>query len=368
MIKVPFVSLERQYLPLKDEFLHAFDEICSSGQYIMGDALDVFESEIAQYCETDYALGLANGSDALFLALKAMNIGYGDEVITCPNSFIASAWVIEATKARTVFVDCDYDFNIDTNKIEEAINDKTRAIIPIHLTGRPAKMDEINEIACKYNLQVIEDSAQAIGARYKGKRVGALGDAAGFSLHPLKNLGIIGDGGFFTTNDKSLYEKVKKLRNHGLKNRDECEMWGFNSRLDSLQAKLASIKLRHLDSWNERFRAIASTYRDNLNDIVITPKDSIDEESVYHNFVIRVDKEIRNNLMEYLLTKGVETKVHYPIPIHLQECAFNLDYKNGDFPNAENFALEMISLPIYPELNEEELNYVISSIKEYFKN
>lgn len=366
-MNVPFVSLERQYLPLKEEFINAFDEVCSSGQYVMSQDLDIFENEIAQYCETDYALGLANGSDALFLALKAMDIGYGDEVITCPNSFIASAWVIEAAKAKTVFVDCDDDFNIDVNKLEEAITEKTRAIIPIHLTGRPARMDQINALARKHNLFVLEDSAQAIGARYKGKRVGGLGDAAGFSLHPLKNLGIIGDGGFFTTNDKFLYEKVKKLRNHGLKNRDECEMWGFNSRLDSLQARLASIKLKHLNSWNTRFREIASTYRKGLNAIVITPQDSADEESVYHNFVIRVDKEIRDDLMQYLLTRGVETKVHYPIPIHLQECASNLKYKKGDFPNAENFALEMISLPIYPELNESELSHVIGSIQEYFK-
>ncbi|MDA8854507.1 aminotransferase class I/II-fold pyridoxal phosphate-dependent enzyme, partial [Gammaproteobacteria bacterium] len=196
-MKVPFVSISRQYKFLRKEFTEAFDEIGLSGQYIMGDTLDNFEKEIADYCGTKYALGVANGSDALFLALKAMDIGEGDEVITCPNSFIASAWVIESTKAKSVFVDCSEDYNMDVRKLEKAITDKTKAIIPVHLTGRPAPMDEINAIAKKYNLYVLEDSAQAIGARYKGRRVGGLGDAAGFSLHPLKNLGVIGDGGVF---------------------------------------------------------------------------------------------------------------------------------------------------------------------------
>lgn len=365
-MKVPFVSIGRQYESLRKEFTLAFDQIGMSGQYIMGENLDNFEKEIAMYCESKYALGVANGSDALFLALKAMGIGEGDEVITCPNSFIASAWVIESTKARSVFVDCTEDYNMDPAKLEGVITNKTKAIIPVHLTGRPAPMDQINAIAKKYNLYVIEDSAQAIGARYKGKRVGSLGDAAGFSLHPLKNLGVIGDGGVFTTNNKDLYETVKKLRNHGLKNRDECELWGFNSRLDSLQAKLASIKLKHLNSWNDRFREIACKYRDGLSDLVHTPIDMSYEEPVYHNFVIRVDQTIRDDLMSFLLTKGVETKIHYPIPIHLQECAENLKYKKGDFPLTEKYALEMISLPIYPELSNEEIGIVIKSVREFF--
>ena len=365
-MKVPFVSIGRQYESLRKEFTLAFDQIGMSGQYIMGENLDNFEKEIAMYCESKYALGVANGSDALFLALKAMGIGEGDEVITCPNSFIASAWVIESTKARSVFVDCTEDYNMDPAKLEGVITNKTKAIIPVHLTGRPAPMDQINAIAKKYNLYVIEDSAQAIGARYKGKRVGSLGDAAGFSLHPLKNLGVIGDGGVFTTNNKDLYETVKKLRNHGLKNRDECELWGFNSRLDSLQAKLASIKLKHLNSWNGRFREIASKYRDGLSDLVCTPIDKSYEEPVYHNFVIRVDQTIRDDLMSFLLTKGVETKIHYPIPIHLQECAENLKYRKGDFPLSEKYALEMISLPIYPELSNEEIDTVIKSVREFF--
>ncbi len=365
-MKVPFVSIGKQFDPLKEEFIQVFEEIGSSGQYIMGEALEDFENEIANYCQTKYALGLANGSDALFLALKAMNVGEGDEVITCPNSFIASAWVIESTKAKTVFVDCAEDYNIDVNKIEDAITSKTKAIIPVHLTGRPADMDEINDIAKNNNLYVVEDSAQAIGAKYKGKRVGGLGDAAGFSLHPLKNLGVIGDGGVFTTNEKHLYETVKKLRNHGLKNRDECELWGFNSRLDALQARIASIKLRHLENWNKRFREIADIYRQNLCDLVITPNDLDHEEPVYHNFVIRVEANIRDKLMDFMMNKGVETKIHYPIPIHLQECSKNLGYSIGDFPKTENFAKEMISLPIYPELENSDLDIVVGTLKEFF--
>ena len=365
-MNIPFVSIGKQFEPLKEEFIQVFKEIGASGQYIMGEALEDFENEIANYCETKYALGLANGSDALFLALKAMDIGEGDEVITCPNSFIASAWVIESTKAKTVFVDCAEDYNIDVNKIEDAITSKTKAILPVHLTGRPAHMDEINNIAKKNGLRVLEDSAQAIGAKYKGKRVGGLGDAAGFSLHPLKNLGVIGDGGVFTTNDEHLYETVKKLRNHGLKNRDECELWGFNSRLDALQARIASIKLKHLDNWNNRFREIADIYRENLSDIVVTPIDFDHEESVYHNFVIRVEAEIRDKLMDFMLSKGVETKIHYPIPIHLQECSKNLEYKAGDFPRTEAYAKEMISLPIYPELNDSEIDIVINTLKDFF--
>ena len=365
-MKVPFVSIGKQYESLRSEFTKAFDEVGSSGQYIMGEILEEFEASFAEYCGTNFALGVANGSDALFLSLKAMDIGEGDEVITCPNSFIASAWVIEATKAKPVFVDCANDFNIDYTKIEDAISPKTKAILPIHLTGRPAPMTEIINIASHHNLYVLEDAAQAIGANYKGKRVGSLGDAAGFSLHPLKNLGIMGDGGVFTSSNKELYEKVKKLRNHGLKNRDECEIWGFNSRLDALQAKLATIKLNYIEKWNDRFKSIARFYKAELDELLITPTDKPHEDPVYHNFVIRV--ESRDKLMMFLLSEGIETKIHYPIPIHLQECAKNMNYVLGDFPKTELFADQMISLPIYPELTDDQVEMVTRAIKSYFKN
>src|SRR6267142_4806801 len=259
--QVPFVSLDRQYLDLRDELHEALDRVGRSGMYIMGEELERFEAEAAAFCGTRHALGVANGSDALFLILKALDIGPGDEVITCPNSFIATAWVIIAAGARPVFVDVTEDYNIDPTLLERAITPRTKAIIPVHLTGRPADMDRVNDIARRRRIAVVEDAAQAIGARYKGRRVGSLGTAASFSLHPIKNLGIMGDGGIVTTDSRDIYERISKLRNHGLRNRDECEIWGYNSRLDPLQAGFASIKLKRLDAWNQRCREIASRSR-----------------------------------------------------------------------------------------------------------
>jgi dTDP-4-amino-4,6-dideoxygalactose transaminase len=364
VMNVPFVSLDRQYLFLRDKLIDIFDEIGKSGVYIMGEFLDQFEKELASYCGVDFALGVANGSDALFLILKALDIGPGDEVITCPNSFIATAWTIVATGAKPVFVDASDDYNINPDLIEAAISEKTRAIIPVHLTGRPADMDRINTIANLHKLFVIEDAAQAIGAKYKGKRVGSLGIAAAFSLHPLKNLGVYGDGGVITTDNKYLFDKMKLLRNHGLLNRDECRVWGYNSRLDTLQAAIASLKLKHLDSWNNRCREIAREYRNKLKDYVWVPEDKYYEEAVYHNFVIQTDS--RDKLMTYLSQRGVGTRVHYPIPIHLQESACSLGYKKGDFPIVEGFTSRMLSLPIYPELVDNEVDLVISSVQDYF--
>lgn len=363
-MQVPFVSLGRQFRDLHDELVAAFERVGESGMYILGEELERFEAEAAAYCGTRYALGVANGSDALFLALKALGVGPGDEVITCPNSFIASAWVIVAARAKPVFVDAAEDFNIDVQRIEAAITPRTRALIPVHLTGRPADMDAVNALARKHRLAVIEDAAQAIGARYKGRRVGSLGTAAGFSLHPLKNLGVLGDGGLVTTDDSAVYERIVKLRNHGLRNRDECEMWGFNSRLDPLQAAFASVKLKHLDAWNNRCRAIASRYRDGLADLVRVPRDQSYEEPVYHNFIVRLER--RDQLIEHLGKCGVGSRVHYPIPIHLQQCARQLGYGQGDFPEAEAQARSIVSLPIYPELTEPEIAHVIASVQAFF--
>jgi len=360
---VPFVSLDRQYLDLRDELHEAFDRVGRSGMYIMGQELERFEAEAAAFCGTRHGLGVANGSDALFLILKALGIGPGDEVITCPNSFIASAWVIVAAGAKPVFVDAADDFNIDPGLLERAMTPRTRALIPVHLTGRPARMKEINAVAARRGLAVIEDAAQAIGARYGGERVGSLGTAAGFSLHPLKNLGVYGDGGLITTNDRALHERLAMLRNHGLRNRDECTLWGYNSRLDPLQAAFASLKLKRLDRWNERCREIARRYREGLKDAVAVPHDRPEEEPAYHNFIVRHAQ--RDKLMEHLARRGVGTRVHYPIPIHLQECARALGYKQGDFPNTELQARTILSLPIYPELSDAEIAYVIESVRSF---
>jgi dTDP-4-amino-4,6-dideoxygalactose transaminase len=364
VIQVPFVSLDRQYRNLREELIAEFDRIGSSGMYIMGDTLARFESEAAAFCGTRYALGVANGSDALFLALKALGIGAGDEVITCPNSFIASAWVVIAVGARPIFVDSAEDYNIDVSRLEAAVTSRTKAIIPVHLTGRPADMDAVNEIAARKGLAVIEDAAQAIGARYKGRRVGSLGTMGGFSLHPLKNLGVIGDGGVITVNDPALFERLNKLRNHGLRSRDECEIWGYNSRLDTLQAGIASIKLNRLDQWNRRCREIAKTYRDGLKDVVWVPMDKPHEEPVYHNFIIQLEQ--RDRLIEHLNKRGVGSRIHYPIPIHLQDCARHLGGREGDFPVAEKQAKTILSLPIYPELENAEIEYVVASVRNFF--
>jgi dTDP-4-amino-4,6-dideoxygalactose transaminase len=361
-MQIPFVNLAKQFKNIEKELVDNFIEIGRSGGYIMGEFLETFEKNVSDFLEVKHVLGVADGSDALFLIMHALGIGEGDEVITAPNSFIASAWTIVATGAKPVFVDVDLDLNINPKLIEASINEKTKAIMPVHLAGRPAKMDEINEIAKKYNLYVIEDSAQAIGARYKGKRVGGLSNAAGFSLHPLKNLGIYGDGGLIATNDDILYEKLKKLRNHGLINRDECEIWGFNSRLDTIQAAFANTKLKYLENWNARCHEIATIYKNNLIGVEL-PIDQEWEYCVYHNFIIKTHQ--RDLMMNYLKENGVDTRIHYPIPIHLQKAAKNLGYKIGDFPITENFSKTMISLPIYPELTDEEVYFIIEKVNSF---
>jgi dTDP-4-amino-4,6-dideoxygalactose transaminase len=362
-MKVPFVSLERQYVELRNELMAEFDRVGRSGIYIMGETLELFEREAADFCGTRFAVGLANGSDALFLALKALGIGPGDEVITCPNSFIATAWTIVAAGATPIFVDSKDDYNIDPDKILKSITTKTRAIMPIHLTGRVADMDAINSIAEKHGLSVIEDAAQALGAEYKNKRAGSLGAIGCFSLHPLKNLGVYGDGGLLTTDREDIYREILKLRNHGLINRDECELWGYNSRLDSLQAAFASIKLRRLNQWNSRYREIATYYRDSLSRYVWVPCDQPYEMPVYHNFVIRTPK--RDSLRIFLDQHGVETRIHYPIPIHLQRAAQAMGHKKGDFPVVESQIETMLSLPIYPELRDDEMRHVVETIKSF---
>ena len=363
-MNIPFVDLARQFRSLESELAKAFLDVGRSGVYIMGERLEQFEKNAADYCGVKHCLGVADGSDALFLVLKAFGIGPGDEVITAANSFIASAWVIAAVGAKPVLVDVCEDFNIDPSLIENAITPKTRAIIPVHLTGRPAQMKEILEIAVKNDIKVIEDAAQAIGARYFDKPVGGLGHAAGFSLHPLKNLGVYGDGGLITTNDDTLISKLRLLRNHGLRNRDECEIWGFNSRLDSMQAAFGDIKLKRLSQWNLRCREIAALYSKGLSSHVQVPFDKPHEECVYHNFVIRTDR--RDDLMSHLKEHGVDTRVHYPIPIHMQDAAKDLGYKPGDMPLSEMYAKTMVSLPIYPELTNEEVNYVISTVSGFY--
>lgn len=362
---VPFVGLKQHYLAYQSEFNEAVQSVLISGEYILGKVVSDFETALAKYLNCRFVITVANGTDAIMLSLKALNIGPGDEVIVPVNSFIATAGAVVSVGARPVFCDITEDFNIDVTKIESVITDKTRAIIPVHFTGRPADMNAISALAKKYNLEVIEDAAQAIGALYHNQQVGTIGKLGCFSLHPLKNLPVFGDGGFISTNDENLYRYLSKLRNHGLKDRDTCDFFGFNSRLDGVQAAIGMVGLHYLPVWTKKVIAIADRYRDALREVVIAPSDASNTKSVYHNFMVLTDK--RDALMQYLLENSVETKIHYPIPLHLQPASKSLGYKVGDFPVAESVAKRMMSLPIYPELTDSQIESVINTVILFHK-
>ncbi len=363
-MKVPYINLGLQHKDIKSEILDSIGALLDSGQFIMGDELTKFEASFAKIAGTTYALGVANGTDSLFLTMRALGIGAGDEVITAPNSFLASASSVALIGATPVFADVRDNFNLDPARLEKAITKKTKAIIAVHLTGRPADMEEIMAIANRHNIPVIEDAAQAVGASLHGKPVGSFGIAGSFSLHPLKNLSACGDGGVITTNDEALYKKLVVARNHGLKNRDECAFWSYNSRLDTMQAAILNVKLKKLDQWNERRRAIAKKYSDALNGLdMILPIEADGMKSVYHTYIIQYSH--RDELKNYLGEKGIDTKIHYPLPIHYQEAASGLGYKKGDFPVTEKQSETILSLPVYPELTDEQVNYVASCIREF---
>lgn len=365
-MKIEFVDLKRQYRNHKKEIDAAIKKIIDKGNFILGEELEKFEKEFAKFCEAKYCVGVASGTDALFLSLKALGIKTGDEVITVPNSFMATALCISMTGAKPVFVDINpQTYNIDTDKIEKKITSRTKAIIPVHLYGQPADMDKIGKIAKKHNLKILEDACQAHGARYKGIRTGNLGDIAAFSLYPGKNLGAYGDGGAVITNNPKLAEKVLALRTYGGKKRDYYSVRGFNSRLDNLQAAILRVKLRHLEKWIGMRRKNAKLYDKFLNSPNITkPVISENVLPVFHLYVIRAKN--RDGLKKYLAKKGISTLIHYPLPIHLQPAYKDLGYKKGDFPETEKAAREILSLPIFPELKEEEIKYISQSIISYY--
>ena len=365
-MKVKFVNLGLQFESLRAEILKSIASVLESGDYILGKEVREFEKSFAEYCGTKYAIGVANGTDALFLSMIALGIKKGDGIITAPNSFISTVGAIVASGAKPIFVDVRDDYNIDPYKIEKAITRNTKGIIPIHLTGKPADMGPILDVAQKHNLYVIEDAAQAVGSIYKGKRVGSFGNTGCFSLHPLKNLNCYGDGGAITTNDQEIYEKLTKMRNHGLRNRDECDFFAYNSRLSSLQAAILNVRLKHIEKTKQRITEIILKYRKGLSDVVKVPTDKEYEKPFYHNFVIQTEK--RDELQKYLYDQGIETKIHYPIPIHLQKASKKLGYKQGDFPVVERQAKTILSLPLYPELTNEQINLVIKGIKSFYSN
>lgn len=363
--RVPFVNLGLQYGLLRDEIISEIDRISSSGKYILSEDVSGFERNFSEYCGTKNAVAVGNGGDALTLALLALGIGKGDEVIVPVNSFVASACAVAECGAKIVYVDVRDDLNIDPELIKKNITPSTKAIMPVHLTGRPAPMNEILEIAGNNGLSIVEDAAQAVGATYYGKRVGSFGDIGCFSLHPLKNLHVMGDGGIITLSSEGLANRIRLLRNNGLKNRDECIIWGRNSRLDSIQAAVANLKLKYLDSWNERFRKIAHFYSRELEGCVAVPREQPYETSVYHRYIIQSSH--RNDLQGFLASNGVETKVNYPIPLHLQEASRDLGYKRDDFPVAERLAGSILSLPIYAELTDTQVEIVVEEIKRFFR-
>lgn len=366
MMKVPFVDLSRIHDPIMHEIDKGIKEVVKKGDFILGNKVEEFEKNFANYCGVKHAAGVSTGTDAIELALRAFNIGQGDEVITAPSSFIASASAIYAAGATPVFADVQLkSSNIDPKEIKKRITKKTKAILPVHLYGNPADMDEILDIAKEYNLKVIEDACQAHGAKYKGKKIGSLGDASVFSFYPSKNLGCFGDGGIVVSNNSDVIDKVKMLRNYGQSKKYYHDFYAFNKRLDTIQAVILDIKLPHIDIWNDSRIEAAKKLNEGLDGIIETPEISGDKKAVFHIYAIRVDSE-RDKLKTYLDSRNVGTGLHYPIPIHLQKAFSILEYKKGDFPNTENLAQKELSLPMFPFMNNEEINYIIDSIREFY--
>ena len=364
-MRIPFVKLKPLEKELVDSLQNAFERVLSRSWYIEGVEMEGIERAFAEYCNTLYCVGVGNGLDALFLALKALDIGENDEVIVPSNTYIATALAVTYVGARPVFVEPDIrTYNIDPEKIEAAITDKTKAMIPVHLYGQPCDMDSIMEIAKKHNLFVIEDCAQAHGALYKGKVVGSFGDAAGFSFYPGKNLGALGDAGAVVTNNKELAKKIRALGNYGSDYKYHHIYKGNNSRLDELQAAFLSVKLPHLDKVNEERRRIAQRYIDGItNESVSLPVIPAYANPVWHIFGIRCKR--RDELEKFLNDAGIGTNKHYPIPMHLQECYIDLGYKKGDFPIAEEISATELSIPMYYGMTDEEVQYVIDRINEF---
>lgn len=364
-MKIPFVSFKPMEKELDKELRGAFERVYTRSWYIEGKEDEDFEKAFAQYCDSEYCVGVGNGLDALFLALKALGIKEGDEVIVPSNTYIATALAATYVGAVPVFVEPDIrTFNINPTKIEASITDKTKAIMPVHLYGQACDMDPIMEIARKHNLFVVEDCAQAHGARYKGKVIGSFGDAAGFSFYPGKNLGALGDAGATVTNNENLAKKVRALGNYGSDYKYHHILQGNNSRLDELQAAFLSAKLPHLDEINVERRRIANRYLNEIkNTEIILPYVPEYATPVWHIFGVRCER--RNDLEKFLNDSGIGTNKHYPIPMHMQECYKDLGYKEGDFPIAEKISATELSLPMYYGMTDEEIQYVIDKINEF---
>ena len=363
-MKVRFVDLAAQHKPLESELKDVFDRVLANCSFVLGPEVEKFEKMFAEYCGVAHCVAVSNGTAALQLALLALGVGSGDEVITVPHTFIATAEAINAAGARPVFVDIDpVSYTMDPSKLEAAITSRTKAIIPVHLYGQPADMDAINSIAARHGIAVIEDSCQAHGAKYKGRRTGSLGTMACFSFYPSKNLGACGEGGAVTTGDPELAKKVRMLRDHGSLKKYEHDFPAYNLRLEGIQGGVLAAKLPHLDGWNEKRRAVAKRYSELFAESkVLVPKEMLYAEHVYHLFVVIV--EDREALKKALSEQGIENGLHYPIPLHLQKAYTYLGYKKGDFPVSEHVAANHVSLPMYAELPLEHVEFVAKTVKE----
>ncbi len=363
--RVPLVDLKRQYHSIKEEIDSAIQDVLENQAFILGPQVKEFEKLFASYCNTKHAIGVSSGTDALLLALKSLGIGNGDEVITSPFTFFATVGSICNTGATPVFADIDPEsYNIRPDLIEKHINKNTKAIIPVHLYGQCADMDPILEIAKKHNIKVIEDAAQSIGAEYKDRKSGSMGDLGCFSFFPSKNLGGFGDGGMVTCNSDELAEKINMLRIHGGRPKNYYSIIGINGRLDTIQASILIKKLRHIDLWNEDRRQKASYYTKQIEGSDLIPPKTINfNKHVFHLYVIRLKE--RDRLAEHLKANNIGCAVHYPIPQHLQKCLEHLGYKEGDMPEAERAAKEILAIPIFPEITKEEQDYIISTINDF---
>ena len=368
-VKISYLDLEKQYQSIKTEIGEAINEVLDQRSFIRGPHVERFEKEFARLHNVDYALGVGNGTDALYIALKVLEIGEGDEVITVANSFIATSEAITLTGARVVFADCEVDtYCISPSDIEAKITGKTKAIVPVHLYGHPAKMDAIMAIAKQHNLKVVEDSAQAVLAEYKGQKIGSFGDFATVSFYPGKNLGAYGDAGAILTNDKGLYTKAKMFANHGRVSKYDHEFEGINSRMDGLQGAILNVKLKYLSSWTEQRRQVAQWYHQGLKDIsqVTIPVELPNVKHVYHIYPIRVDASVRDIFMDFLNDAGISVGIHYPIALPELKAYTYLNHRPEDFPNSTSFSKQLVSLPIYPELTLDQVKYVVSTIKSFF--
>jgi dTDP-4-amino-4,6-dideoxygalactose transaminase len=372
------LNLVAQYQPIKEEIDQAVAKVIQSGQFILGPEVSALEQELADYCQCAHAVGVASGTDALHLALRACGIGEGDGVITSPFTFIATAEAISYLGAIPIFLDIDQEsFNLDPNQVEDFLKGrsgvvrsvpkaKPKAILPVHLYGRSADMTALMKLASAFGLKVVEDCAQAIGTEHLGQRAGSFGDAGCFSFFPTKNLGGYGDGGMVTTRDAHLAERVRILRQHGSRTRYYHEELGFNSRLDEIQAAILRVKLRHLDSWIAGRQKIADLYRSSLRGgSIIVPLDDARGQHIYHQFTIRVPR--RDALQAHLREMGIATMIYYPVPLHQQKAYAHLGYREGDLPQSEKAAQEVLSLPIYPELTPEQAGFAGEAILDFFQ-